>query len=109
MDKLNPYHIQHMQAVCDFTYWFAEQTAAVPNFIADDLFVHKAIFTLEVICNVYNGHVWSHRNPRATRPHANNIKIWAGLFGDRMISIYLLPLRLDGETFHNFVMRLFLL
>lgn len=114
-DELHPYHVQRVQALSDGDYqqrvdfagWFLQQIAAAPNFAADVLFTDEAMFTLEGICNVHNVHVWAHENPRATRPHAAqrrcSINVWAGLLGDSVIGPYVLPSRLNGETYRTFL------
>ena len=53
--------------------------------------------------------VWAHENPRCTRANAHQqcftVNVWAGIIGDMLVGPYLLPERLDGNTYRIFLER----
>lgn len=116
-DRQHPYHIQRVQALCDddysqrvaFARWYLQKRVAQMDFPSRILFTDEASFTRDGVLNLHNMHVWAHENPRCTRAHASqrrfSINVWAGIIGDMLIGPYLLPERLDGNTYHTFLER----
>jgi hypothetical protein len=55
-------------------------------------------------------HIWAHSNPHVIREARHqttfSIKVWAGIFGDRLIGPVRLPERLTGPTYREFLERL---
>ena len=52
--------------------------------------------------NCHNLHRWADEKPNATRPHVAQrkffVNVWAGIVGDCLLSLYILPNRLIGFT-----------
>lgn len=114
-NRLHPFHFQRVQALnpadyqlrLNFCQWVVQQYALQSDFIADILFTDEATFTREGIFNAHNLHVWSEENPYAIRQQRYqqrfSINVWAGIVNDFFIGPYLLPTRLNGESYGIFL------
>lgn len=114
-DGQHAYHLQRVQAIqptdyeqrVDFCRWFLRQTENQPEFPGLVLFTDEATFSQEGVFNTHNLHLWAQENPRKTRPHSFQTKftvnVWAGILGDHLIGPYLLPDRLTGQYYYNFL------
>lgn len=112
---LYPYHIQRVQALNDADYparvnfcqWLLQQTAQDPHFPCKILMTDECCFTRNGIINFHNTHVWADENPHAIRrhnfQHRFSINVWVGVIGDHLIGPYVLPMRLNGEAYLNFL------
>lgn len=114
-EGMHPYHAQRVQGLqpadyqarVNFSTWFLQQSAADPDFCAHVLFTDECTFSREGILNTHNYHVWSNENPHTIRPRSFqqrfSVNIWAGIVHDYLIGPYLLPTRLDGESYLVFL------
>jgi hypothetical protein len=109
-----PYHLQRVQglSVADFPArrhlceWFIQQCVN-HNFNATVLFTDEASFQQDQIVNFHNQHVWADVNPHVTveahHQQRFSVNVWAGIVGNYLIGPKVLPQRLNGQTYHNFV------
>ncbi|GFV82005.1 DUF4817 domain-containing protein [Trichonephila clavipes] len=114
-EGLHPYHLQRVQALelgdynkhMDFARWFLHESNADRNFAASVLFTDEATFSLEGVMNFHNLHTWADENPHAIRPHGAqrkcSINVWAGIVGDCLLDLYILPERLIGSVYLTFL------
>jgi hypothetical protein len=91
----------------DFCQWWLQQHAINPGFPSLMLFMDEAGFTQDRIISFHNSHVWADENPQTTfqsrHQHRFSINLWAGILGDGLISPYILPQRLTGCSYLNFI------
>ena len=89
-----------------FCEWFIQQCVN-PNFSATVLFTDEASFERDQIVNFHNHHVWADVNPHATVEACHeqrfSVNVWAGIVGDYLVGPYVLPKRINGQTYHNFI------
>ncbi|KAJ4431746.1 hypothetical protein ANN_20350 [Periplaneta americana] len=68
---------------------------------------HEATFGRDGITNFHNEHVWADRNPRAVfqarHQQQFRINVWAGIVGDCLVGPYVLPARLTGAIYRDFI------
>jgi hypothetical protein len=71
------------------------------------LFTDEACFTQSGILNAHNAHTWADENPRQTRnirhQHQFSINVWAGIVGDHHLGPNVLPARLTGNDYLQFI------
>lgn len=57
--------------------------------------------------NIHNSHASVSTRPHATHPHSFqrwfSVNVWAGILHDQLVGPYLLPHRLDGESYNTFL------
>lgn len=111
---LYPYHIQRVQGLSpadypprdNFCRWFVGQTAN-PLFVSSVLFTDEATFGRDGITNFHNVHVWADRNPNAVcqarHQQQFGLNVWAGIVGDCLVGLHVLPARLTGAVYRNFI------
>lgn len=114
---LYPYHIQRVQKLSAHDYparrqfceWLIQKCTENRNFPTDILFTDEAGFTKDGIFNYHNEHQWADENPHAVfetkDQHRFAINVWAGILGDRLIGPVVLPNRLNGLDYHNFLVN----
>lgn len=114
---LYPYHIQRVQALCpgdyprrlEFSQWFLNKIAHNYNFCNSVLFTDEASFTRTGIFNTHNMHYWDDENPHTTwnRGHQQrfSINVWCGILGDSLLGPHVLPRRLNGQTYLEFLLN----
>lgn len=114
---LYPYHIQRVQALSEndrplrvtFCTWFRQRLAADVNFTAKVLFSDECCFTRNGIMNFHNAHNWADANPHVLRQHQYqhrfSVNVWAGILGDTLLGPYVLPERLNGATYLDFLVN----
>lgn len=112
---LRPYHLQSVQellpadseARLTFCRFIQERRATDINFQSKILFTDEACFTRRGITNSHNEHVYSYENPHAIRQrhfqHEFRLNVWAGIIGEHLIGPVVLPARLNGEMYLNFL------
>lgn len=118
---LYPYHLQKVHQLLpedfprriQFATWLLDQQGRNPNFINTILFTDEAGFTKNGILNLHNSHVWADENPHATVVHQHqqqfqSINVWAGIIGNFLIGPCVLPPRLNGEIYLQFLQNAFL-
>lgn len=112
---LYPYHVQRVQSLSvndylprvNFCRWLLQQVAQNRRFHTTILMTDECCFTRGGILNFHNTHAWADQNPHMIREqnfqHRFSINVWAGIVGDNLIGPYVLPARLNGETYLNFL------
>ncbi|KAJ8954921.1 hypothetical protein NQ318_016861 [Aromia moschata] len=107
---LHPYHLQKVHEMIpeDFSqcslqtgYWISIETINI-------LFTYEASFTKNGITNLHNAHVWADENPHATvflhyQHQFQSINIWVGIIGNFLIGPFVLPERLNGQLYLEFL------
>ena len=71
------------------------------------LFTDEAGFTRDGIINFPNNHIWADVNPHAIVQSRHqqqfSINVWAGVVGDKLIGPHVLPGRLNGDGYRQFL------
>lgn len=113
--QLHPYHLLKVQAMGPtdhlprrlFCRWWLQQEVTQPNFGCHVLFSDEACFTKDGYFNSRNSHIWSEDNPHAIAlrrdQHQFAINVWAGIVGEQIVGPYLLPPRLNGHSYAQFL------
>jgi hypothetical protein len=113
--QLYPYHVQKVQAIgpadyqprMTFCQWFVGRNLVQPDFSRNVMFTDEACFTRDGFFNSHNSHIWEVENPHANtlrkNQHQFSINIWAGIVGENVIGPYLLPPRLNGHLYLEFL------
>jgi hypothetical protein len=114
---LHPFHIQRVQALNpndyeprrQFCQWFLRKSRRIPNFASLILFTDEASFSKDGYVNFHNAHEWADENPHSIFQSRHQIRfsvnVWAGILGDRLIGPFVLPNRLNGEDYYNFLVN----
>ncbi|XP_026828181.1 uncharacterized protein LOC113562592 [Ooceraea biroi] len=114
---LYPYHIQRVQALTpsdyqarmEFSQWLLVKCASNPNFVSRILFTDEASFIRNGITNFQNDHVRAEENPHAliqtNHQHRFSLNILMGIIGDHLIGPVILPNRLSGAAYLNFLVN----
>ncbi|XP_011864749.1 PREDICTED: uncharacterized protein LOC105560328 [Vollenhovia emeryi] len=112
---LHPFHVRPVQELTpkdhgcrrEYCRWLLHKTVDDPDFLNHVLWTDEADFTRDGIMNLHNLHVWSDQNPRATRissyQHQFNVNVWAGIVGGSLIGPYVLPDRIGGAQYLQFL------
>lgn len=112
---LYPYRFQKVQHLLPqdyprrstFCQWFLDQTANTPDFSSNILFTDEATFTRYGIFNSHNMHTWADENPhvtwRGSYQHRFSLNVWCGIIGDHVIGPHVMPARLTGAQYHEFL------
>ena len=91
-----------------FANWLLDQQRNNINFIGTILFTDEAGFTKNGMINLHNKHVWADENPHATivshhQHQFQPINIWAGIIGNCLVGSFVLPERLNGQLYLEFL------
>ncbi|KOC59847.1 hypothetical protein WH47_10761, partial [Habropoda laboriosa] len=90
-----------------YSRWLLGEIARNPSFCRFVLWTDEALFTREGCFNAHNSHMWNDENPLVIRTHAAqdrwSINLWAGICDDFVVGPYILPERLNGTTYQNFL------
>jgi hypothetical protein len=85
-----------------FCEWLRHQHAA-----DELLWTDEACFTREGMFNVHNSHLRARDNPHAIRERGYQVRfsvsVWAGIVGDIVVGLYLLPDRLTAQRYRDFL------
>lgn len=113
---LYPYHLQKVHelnpndfpARVVYANWVLQQQRNVPSFIGSVLFTDEAGFNKNGIINSHNLHVWAEENPHSTiiaryQHQFPAINVWAGIIGNSLIGPFVLPARLNGPLYLEFL------
>lgn len=112
---LHPYHIQRVQELTEndrplrvtFCTWFRQRVAEDVNFCRKILFTDECCFTRNGIMNYHNAHHWADANPHVAQrchfQHRFSVNVWAGILGDSLLGPHVLPERLTGATYLQFL------
>jgi hypothetical protein len=113
--QLHPYHRQKVQEMGpadyprrqEFSQWFLQRCAAEHRFPSIVLYTDKKSFTRESIINSHKDHVWVDENSHATLEQGHqqrfSISVWCGIVHDPLIGPYVLPARLIGPVYRDFL------
>lgn len=89
-----------------FAYQYLHERFAQPDLSLLILFTDEAAFNRDDPLNLQKIHVWAHDNPISTRAHACQQRfILACITNDFLLCPYLLPQRLDCNTYRIFQKR----
>lgn len=114
---LYPYHVQRVQALLprdflprlQFCQWYYQEVNNNRNFNKTILFTDEAGFRRDGIVNYHNTHVWSDENPHAfvqcRHQEQFSLNVWMGIVGNNLIGPFFLPLRLNGESYLEFLLQ----
>lgn len=112
---LYPYHVQGVQellladpdARLAFCRFIQERRAEDMNFHNKILFTDEACFTRRGMTNFHNEHVYADENPHVSKQrHFQNefrINVWTGIIGNFVIGPVILPIRLNGASYLDFL------
>jgi len=112
---LHPYHLQKVHALIPADYplrvffcqWYLRSLINNPQFNRNILFSDEALFTRNGYFNSHNYHVWHEENPHATHVTGHqqrfHLNIWAGIVADQLIGPFVLPPRLNGDVYLDFL------
>lgn len=112
---LCPFHIRRCQdllpqdtvARLHFCRWISNHILDDPIFLNNLMMTDECYFTRNGITNLHNMHQWADENPFAieTRHFQNkfSINVWAGIVGDYLIGPVMLPARLNGNNYLQFL------
>ncbi|XP_066261268.1 uncharacterized protein [Euwallacea similis] len=112
---LHPYHLQKVQELLpgdiqlrlDFCSFINDQRTQDMFFHKKILFTDEACFTRTGISNIHNEHVYAEVNPHTAkvRHHQKDfrINVWAGIVDNFIVGPVILPDRLNGENYLNFL------
>ena len=113
--RLHPFRFQKVQDLkaadyprrVDFCEWYQRKSNRYPQFPALILFTDESSFNQTGTFNNQNQHHWEEENPHAMwrRGHQRrfSLNIWAGIVGDHLIGPHLLPERLTGPNYLEFL------
>jgi hypothetical protein len=113
--QLHPYHLQKVQAMgpadfplrVNFCQWYLNRLVDNPHFGSMVLFSDEAQFTKDGLFNSRNSHLWNDENPHAkhirTHQQRFSVNIWAAILGDQLIGPFVLPPRLNGNNYLQFL------
>lgn len=114
-EGMHPFKLQKVQELLprdfrprmEFCQWLLHQLDTNPHFGANVLWTDEAIFTRMDVFNSRNSHVWDFDNPHALfvahHQHRFSVNVWCGIVHDHLIGPYILPVRLNGRTYHAFL------
>lgn len=112
---LYPYHVQRVQSLtandfCPrrrFCEWLVRMSDQNPLFHCNILMTDECCFTRNGILHFHNTHHWAEANPHIIHQshfqHRFGINVWAGIIGSRLVGPFVLPARLTGEIYLNFL------
>lgn len=112
---LYPFKVQKVQELHPRDYdkrvqcarWFLHKEVETLDFLKRVLFTDETTFTREGIVNKKNNHFWAQENPHEIRQQnfqmRFSVNIWAGIVNDTLIGPYMLPNRLNRQTYLTFL------
>lgn len=113
--QLHPFHLQKVHELTpedyprrqQFCQWLQERHLNDPMFIRRILFTDEAMFTRAGVINSHNMHQWAVENPGARivrgYQHQFSINIWCGIVGNYLLGPHVLPPRLNGHAYCEFL------
>lgn len=112
---LHPYHYIPVQELeprdppnrLRFCNFVIDALAADEEFLFRILWTDECKFDRAGTCNLKNLHVWSEENPHAKRvkkvQRQFSVNLWGGIVAGHLVGPYVLPDRLNGEAYLNFL------
>jgi len=93
----------------EFCRWLLREYNTDNRFCSRILFTDESLFTREGIFNAHNMHYWAEENPFVVRERNLQIRwklnIWAGIIGDQLIGPCVLPNRMRGDNYVEFLIE----
>lgn len=114
-DGQHPYHFTKVQALLPEDYgrrvlfceWLLQKVDEDPHFLSKILWTDESIFTRNGIGNIHNTHYWANENPHLIYPcnfqHRFSLNVWTGILNNRIIGPIVLPNRMTGQNFLQFL------
>lgn len=114
-EDTHPYHfskIQHLREAdaerrLEFCRWLVRENNRVNTFCGRILFSDESLFTREGLFNANNMHYWATENPFLIRERNFQVRwklnIWAGIIGNEIIGLCILPNRMRGDNYADFL------
>lgn len=114
-NNFHPYHFTPIHGLVEgdevhrerFCRWLLNSDIEQHNFLRRILWTDESLFTREGLFNQHNYHHWAVENPHQGRQnnfqHRFQVNVWAGVIGDQLIGPHILPPRLNGETYLDFL------
>lgn len=111
----HPYHIECVQELIPpdlqkrlrFCRILENKSNRFPNFYKNILFTDESTFTRRGVNNLHNEHVYALENPHAVKSihfqREFSINVWMGIIDRYLIGPVMLPNRLNGESFLQFL------
>lgn len=111
----HPYHLQKVQHLferdfaprVEFCNWYQQMVNLDHDFAGKILWTDEAIFTQDGVFNCHNSHFWANENPHAVYQKSHQVRygfnVWAGIIGSYLIGPLILPNRLNGNDFLEFL------
>ena len=91
----------------DFCLWYYQKAIRYPLFQSLILWGDESHFNQTGIFNYQNHHLWKPANPKATVTRSKqrrfSINVWCGIVGDHLIGPHVLPNKLTGEHYLQFL------
>jgi hypothetical protein len=109
-ENMHPYHYTlsgDYERRLNFGTWLLEIDAQNFTFIERILFAVEANFSRNRVVNLRNIHYWAPNNPHVIRvihnQHLFSLNVWVRIFGNSLMSPLILPNRLNGNDYLNFL------
>lgn len=114
-NHLHPYHYTPVQELEPrdppnrllFCNYILQMLVADREYLSRILWTDECHFDRAGISNFKNLHVWSEENPHAKRvkkvQRQFSVNLWAGIIGGRLIGPFVLPDRLNGAAYLDFL------
>lgn len=111
----HPYHYTKVQSLLpndfelrvNFCNWLLQRVAENNLFTSRVLWTDEANFTRDGCFNQHNSHHYGLENPHLPFEHHHqqrfSVNVWAGILGNNLIGPIILPHRLNGENFLDFL------
>lgn len=112
---LYPFHVEKVQELLPidppmrlaFCHFIQNKRVEDPNFAMKILFTDEACFSRSGVTNLHNEHVYADENPHAIKvahhQHEFKINVWAGIIDHYLIGPVVIPDRLNGDNYLNFL------
>lgn len=114
-EGMHPFHYTKVQALLPedfpkrvtFCQWLLQEIDTDPNFLSKILWTDECNFSRNGVINLHNLHQWSIVNPHATYERAFQVRfsinVWAGILNNRVMGPIMLPNRINGDDFYQFL------
>jgi len=117
-EDMYPYHfssVQHLreddvERRLEFCRWLIFENNRGNTYCSRILFSDESLFTRERLFNAHTMHYWAEENPFVIRERSFqiwsskwNLNIWAGILGNELIGLCVLPNRIRGNNYADFL------
>lgn len=113
--EMHPYHYQRVQQLEEgdresrrnFCRWMLQKLRRNEDFVSQILFTNEAGFDRKGVFNFHNEYVWTSENPHAVveknTERQFSCNVWAGIVNENLIGPVILPSRLTGQYYLEFL------